>query len=116
MPVLQAVGRGASRLARHSAASAANWARDCSGSSGAKASTLSRAARYAVCAGKQGKFWGFHDQVFDNQDALSPSFLEGVAQKLGVNMETFKVCLMDATTNAQLQKEMQWAEERRHRR
>jgi protein-disulfide isomerase len=48
------------------------------------------AARAALAAGKQGKFWEMHDALFDNQRKLNPDFYNELAEKLGLNMDQFK--------------------------
>lgn len=47
----------------------------------------------AMAAGEQGKFWEFHNLVFDNQKALSRADLEKYAQQLKLNMPKFKEAL-----------------------
>jgi protein-disulfide isomerase len=47
------------------------------------------AARAAIAAGKQGKFWEMHDRLFEHQDALEPHQLEGHAKALGLDTERF---------------------------
>ena len=47
-----------------------------------------KAAAAAIAAGNQGKFWEFHDAVFEGQDEIGkPGFLEGVASELGLDMD-----------------------------
>lgn len=48
------------------------------------------AAKAALAAGKQGKFWEMHDKLFDNQGKLSDSFYEETAKELGLDMTKFK--------------------------
>lgn len=48
------------------------------------------AARAAIAASKQGKFWEMHDLLFSRQNALEPADLEAYAKELGLNLETFK--------------------------
>ncbi len=48
------------------------------------------AAEAALAAHAQGKFWEFHDKMFENQSALDRSSLEGYASGLGLNMNQFK--------------------------
>ena len=52
------------------------------------------AARAAVAAGNQDKFWEMHDKIFSNQKALKTAeidaLLEGYARELGLNMAKFK--------------------------
>lgn len=67
-------------------------------------------ARAGICAGKQDKFWVLHDLFFDNQNELSPSLINELIAKSGVNEEAFEACLKDPATETQLQKEMQWGD------
>jgi protein-disulfide isomerase len=55
------------------------------------------AAQGAYCAGDQGKYWQYHDALYndqrgENQGWFSTSRLEGYAQNLGLNMDQFKSC------------------------
>jgi protein-disulfide isomerase len=49
-----------------------------------------KAARAAVAAQKQGKFWEMHGLLFENQQALDAANLEQLAAKAGLNLEQFK--------------------------
>lgn len=40
-------------------------------------------------------FWKFHDMVYENQDKLSPEFLNEAASKLGVDMDKLQKVLAD---------------------
>jgi protein-disulfide isomerase len=56
--------------------------------------TRARPAAYAAfCAGEQGKFWPYHDKLFDNQQALSESDLTRYAQEVGLTMDQYQSCL-----------------------
>ena len=48
------------------------------------------AAQAAHAAGKQGKFWEYHDKVFENYNKLSGEILEQFAKDLGLDMDLFK--------------------------
>ncbi|HMO02481.1 MAG TPA: thioredoxin domain-containing protein [Oligoflexia bacterium] len=48
------------------------------------------AARAALAAGKQGKFWEMHDALFDNQGSLQESWYVEKAKALGLDVEKFK--------------------------
>jgi protein-disulfide isomerase len=48
------------------------------------------AARAAVAAGKQGKFWEMHDELFKNSRNLSAETIKGIAEKLGLNTKKFE--------------------------
>ncbi len=51
------------------------------------------AAEAARCAGDQGKFWQFHDALFDAQPNLKSADLKAVAAKLGLDRQKFDNCL-----------------------
>jgi protein-disulfide isomerase len=57
------------------------------------------AAEAALAANAQGKFWEFHDKLFQNQTQLTRSGLEGFAKDAGLNVTEFKKAL-DAKTYA----------------
>jgi protein-disulfide isomerase len=48
------------------------------------------AAQGALAAQAEGKFWEYHDLVFDNQDRLDTNSLIEHARKLGLNVERFR--------------------------
>src|SRR5262249_22535189 len=50
------------------------------------------AAEAAACAGEQGKFWPYHDQLFKNQSLLSDADLKRHAQQLGLDSTKFDAC------------------------
>jgi protein-disulfide isomerase len=55
------------------------------------------ASEAAACADQQGKFWQFHDTLFQNQQAensggFSRSRLKKMANDLGLNMSQFNTC------------------------
>jgi len=53
-----------------------------------------RAARFARCAGRQGKFWEFASEVFRNQIALGQDDLVDVGRQLGLDLEHLTTCVM----------------------
>lgn len=58
----------------------------------------SGAAQAARCAGDQGKFWQYHDYLFEHQNgenegAFSNDHLKVFAQQLGLNADAFNGCL-----------------------
>lgn len=58
------------------------------------------AAEAARCANDQGKFWEYHDLLFDRQGAenagvFSPANLKSFAAELKIDTEKFKTCLDD---------------------
>ncbi len=48
------------------------------------------AARAAYAAGKQGKFWEYHDMLFANQSALEPDNFVQYAQRVGLDVTRFR--------------------------
>ncbi len=70
------------------------------------------AHRAAIAAGKQGKFWEYHDKLFANTQALKDlSNLDKYAQELGLNMEKFKKDMNDPAVAKQVQDEMKQGQE-----
>ena len=51
------------------------------------------AAEAAQCAHEQGKFWEYHDALFNNQTQLQPERLKQHATDLGLDMDSFNSCL-----------------------
>ncbi|RME08258.1 MAG: hypothetical protein D6803_01690, partial [Anaerolineae bacterium] len=57
-------------------------------------------AEAAYCAGDQNRYWEFHDYVFANQAAIyadrnapADGYIAAIAERLGLDMETFNTCL-----------------------
>jgi protein-disulfide isomerase len=48
-----------------------------------------KAAAAALAAGKQGKFWQFHDLLFQNYNRLNDQVLQELAEKIGLDMQKF---------------------------
>jgi protein-disulfide isomerase len=48
------------------------------------------AAIAALAAGKQDKFWEYHDLLFKNYNRLNEQKLEEIARELNLDMETFQ--------------------------
>jgi protein-disulfide isomerase len=53
----------------------------------------SDAAEAGQCANEQGKFWMFHDAVYDHEGNISASDLEAYAAEIGLDMSQFKTCV-----------------------
>ena len=51
------------------------------------------AAQAAECASAQGRFWEYHDLLFDNQSRLDRDSLIAYAQRVGIDRDTFLACL-----------------------
>ena len=52
-----------------------------------------KASEAAECARDQGKFWEYHDVLFQNMGSLEVSDLKGYADDLGLDTTTFDSCL-----------------------
>ncbi len=50
------------------------------------------AAIAALCASNQGKFWDYHDELFNRQSYLSEEEFYNIANELELNTETFENC------------------------
>ncbi len=64
------------------------------------------AAKAAVAAGKQGKFWEMHDRIFENYRSLSDEKYVEWAKELGLDVEQFKKDMESPETKAFIEKEM----------
>ncbi len=67
-----------------------------------------RASAAAVCAGNQGRFWEYHDLLFDWQGRYSASAfqtrrLEAGAEELGLDVDEFRSCLNSSETREVLE-------------
>jgi len=49
-----------------------------------------KASMAALAAGKQGKYWEFHDELFKNYNDLSPEKIDEIAKQLGLNEAEFQ--------------------------
>ena len=48
------------------------------------------AAKAAMAAHLQGKFWEMHDKLFANQQAMDPASMEKYASEIGLNVDKWK--------------------------
>ncbi len=51
------------------------------------------AAEAAACAHEQGKFWEYHDRLFQNQSLLSSSSFVQFARELNLDVSAFETCV-----------------------
>lgn len=68
------------------------------------------AAKAALCAEAQGRFWAMHDVMFENQRALSPTELTEHARTAGLDTAAFARCLEAPETAARLERDLARAE------
>lgn len=76
-----------------------------------------RAAGMSECAGRQGRFWPFHDLLYKKQEAWSnaadaPAALEKLAKEAGLDMKAFTQCLQDNAVDALVAADMEEGEKR----
>ena len=64
------------------------------------------ASEASLAAGEQGKFWEYHDILFQNQKALKRPELEKYAEQLGLDMAKFKAALDTNKFKKQVQDDM----------
>lgn len=64
------------------------------------------AAEAARCAGEQGKFWEYHDLLFESQGKLDAASLDGYAQSLKLDGKKFQACLASGKFKAQIEQDL----------
>lgn len=64
------------------------------------------AALAAIAAQKQGKFWEFHDLLFENVNAISYVKITDIAQQLRLDMAKFANDMKDPATGQRLTSDM----------
>jgi protein-disulfide isomerase len=69
------------------------------------------AAKAAWAAGKQGKFWEYHDQLFVNQQILSDSLYQMIAQDLHLDLDRFNHDRASKAATASIEADLKWADE-----
>ncbi|HXX67743.1 MAG TPA: thioredoxin domain-containing protein [Polyangiaceae bacterium] len=69
------------------------------------------AARAAIAAQAQGKFWEMHHELFANPGHLEESDLKGYARLIGLDVERFSADLQSPATSARLEADHQLAED-----
>ncbi len=67
------------------------------------------AAEAAACAAVQGKFWPYHDQLYQNQDALGESIYTSLATSLALDLVEFNRCRQNHLTLNTIQADAQAA-------
>jgi protein-disulfide isomerase len=65
------------------------------------------AAMAAGCANDQGKFWQYHDKLFENQKKLDLESLKSYAKELGLNASEFSKCLDSKKHESEVTKDAQ---------
>jgi protein-disulfide isomerase len=68
-------------------------------------SKVAGGAEASRCAGEQGKFWEYHDALFEDQDAYGESAFERFADDLGLDAGKFAACLSSGKFKNDIQKD-----------
>lgn len=68
------------------------------------------AAKAALAAGNQGKFWEMHDKLFGGQEGLSQQTYLKLAGELGLNVDKFKTDMESPEIAASLDEDIKLAE------
>jgi len=71
------------------------------------------AAKAALAANEQGKFWQMHDALFENQKDLSDENIKKVAKQVGLNMGRFEKDWKSTKYDAQIADDMNFAKSNR---
>lgn len=64
------------------------------------------AAIAALAAEKQGKFWEFHDLLFENYNRLNEEKIKEIAQRLNLDMEKFEKDQKDPQIRAMINRDL----------
>ena len=66
-----------------------------------------KAAEASECADEQGKYWEYHDLLFENQEALDTESLKQYAVDLGLDATIFNECLDSGKMAQEVEKDFQ---------
>jgi uncharacterized membrane protein/predicted DsbA family dithiol-disulfide isomerase len=67
------------------------------------------AACAAECAGRQGRFWEYHDVLFENNEHLERDSLFRYAREMDLDLAAFRTCLDDPSTRARVGEDVEAA-------
>ena len=70
-----------------------------------------KAAQASVCAAEQGKFWEYHDILFERSNSLGADSLKRYAAELGLKTNEFNACLDSEASRAAVTKDLQEAQQ-----
>jgi predicted DsbA family dithiol-disulfide isomerase len=63
------------------------------------------ASEAAVCAEAQGRFWEYHDVLFEKAPAFASEQLVSYAAEIGLDMDAFEGCIEDEATRGRVQQD-----------
>ena len=64
------------------------------------------AAKASVCAGRQGRFWEYHDLALSGEHRLTESGLAEIAKVTGLEVATFEECLTSQEPEQEIQRDL----------
>ncbi|OGL61702.1 hypothetical protein A3E97_02340 [Candidatus Uhrbacteria bacterium RIFCSPHIGHO2_12_FULL_47_12] len=64
-----------------------------------------KASEASACANAQGKFWEYHDKLYQNQDTLEEASFEQFANQLNLDTTHFHACLIAGTYTKQVEQD-----------
>jgi len=64
------------------------------------------ASMAALCAKDQGKYWEMHNVLFDNQKALSDDDIKSYSETIGLNVDSFVVCMESSKSQPQVDSDL----------
>jgi len=65
-----------------------------------------QAAEASRCAGDQGKFWQYHDKLYEHSPKASADDLKAYAKEIGLNLDSFESCYTSGKHKAAVQKDL----------
>jgi len=65
-----------------------------------------KAAAAALAAGRQGKFWEYHDELFKNYRYLNDKRLDDIGKELNLNMTKFNQDRQDSSLLKQIDRDL----------
>lgn len=65
-----------------------------------------QAAEASRCAGDQGKFWEYHDKLYEHSPKASTEDLKTYAKEIGLNLDNFERCYTSGRYKAAVQKDV----------
>lgn len=69
------------------------------------------AAIAANCAGKQDKYWEFHDELISNSKSLGDELYRSLGEKYKLNIEKFTACRSDPKSSLGVQEDLSYGTE-----
>lgn len=66
-----------------------------------------RAAEASECANDQGKFWEYHDKLYENQKRLGDELYYEIAGHIGLDLSSFRQCLESSSKREAVLRDLQ---------